>query len=154
MSELPEVTGVNHQILPDTLLKPGVVLVAGSGPERHGGISAERVSSEAAHSGGARQQQILVIRRFEGLGVGDAQHCPRALQKIRSAEPGFDAGAFGEAIVLIHPEPPVQRKVAEAVRVLDIKSELIDLAGIVKVEEAAAASQVVGKQAGLQVRVG
>ena len=152
--ELPEIFGVHHQVFADTLLKPGVVLIALPRAERCRCVGAEHVGGESAHAGGAGEQQVLVIRRFHGVGVPQAQHGPRLLDQKGKAAARLDAGLLAQPVVLVDAQAVVEGEVPQSDRILAIESELVDFAGIAEMEQDASARQVVGNQSGRQVGVG
>src|ERR1019366_7455632 len=119
-----------HQVFADGLLETGVELVAAAGPNGRG-YAAENVLVQSAHSGGAREEQVFVERRFKRAGVCDAQHGPRPLDVVSDADPRFGAVVGAKAGIAVGAETDIEQEMAPRDGILRIHRELIDVAGAV-----------------------
>ena len=110
IGEFPEVVGVHHEEAVDGLLKAGVELVAGPRGGRHGAEGADA---------GARQQQVLVVRRFHGMGIRSAEHRAGPLDVVRDAGARLEPGGGCRAVVTVEADAAIHRPLAKGDVVLD-----------------------------------
>src|ERR1035437_9232777 len=149
---LPEMAGINQPVPADGLLKAGIELIPVAGLQRrtHG---AKHVLRQAADSGRAREQKVLVERGFQRPRVGYAQYRSGAFDVVRYTEPRLRAGRFAKAIIPVETETWSERKMSKRNRILHVKRGLVDISGSVILEQLPATGQVVRNQTHIQIRV-
>ena len=114
---LPDVFAVKDKVLPKGLLETSVKLIAPTRTQRGSGHAGtdrrrhDRVDHRIVASH-ARQDQVLVERRFERAGVGNAQHGIGGLDIVGDAQARLRLCGAGNAIVVIESESQVEGPVA------------------------------------------
>ena len=144
MRELPEVVGVDQQVLSNRLLKAPVELVAEARLNRHAGRT-EYVLGQPADPGRAREQQILIERCFKSSRVSYPQNRSGLLDVISNPSRG-SGPVRNQTIVTVKAEPNVEQEVACRDRILRIERVLVDVGGGME-PRAFRRGQVEGKQA-------
>ena len=149
VGEFPEVVGVQLKVAAERLLQAQIVLVAAARFDRAGFQGAEDVGGESAGAGGAGENQVLVVRGFQGARVGGAEDRAGALQQVGCAEPRFGGSGLAQTVVPIEPQAGNEREMPQGDRVLYVEGVLVHVGAAGEVEGDAAGGQIVGGQSRL-----
>ena len=75
----------------------------------------------------AGEHQVFVERRFQGAGVGSAQHGIARLDVVRDAQARFGLAGAGDAVVDVAAKTEIEAPVLERDGVLDVQAEFVDV---------------------------
>ena len=99
---------------------------------RGGGV--EYILRETACPCCAREQQVLIKRRFERSRISRAQHRSRFFNVIRQAHSRRSAGRLRQPVIRVASQADVQQKAAQRDLVLNIGRILVNVMAGLKVE--------------------
>ena len=94
VSEFPEIVGVQLKVAAEGLLQAEIVLVAAARFDRARFERAEDVGGQPAGAGGTGEDQVLVVRGFQGARVGGAEHRAGGFSRYEAPTRGSAAVAW------------------------------------------------------------
>ena len=144
---LDEVAEVEHRPAAERLLNPELALI----PLPR--LEDLPLAEQPVQSKAARQQQVLVVRRFHRPAVRRAQHRAAVGHGVRDAEARLDQRVGGETVVVVETEAELEGGVPRLDVVLDVRRLLLDGRCLSVGERRSPARQVEGQQIRIEIRI-
>ncbi len=107
VSKFPEVPGGDHKVSAEGLLKAGVKLIPAARHERVLSESANAIRRQAARSGGAGKQQILIIGRIKQPRIACANDGVGRQDGVRNTDSGLKLTGIAQASVNALPQTAI-----------------------------------------------
>src|SRR5580698_1381747 len=130
----PDVIPAEDEVLAKSLLEAGMEFVAETRfqSSRHPGRTDEKRREHSIRTSGTRQHEILVERRLQSAGIGNAQHGVRTFEAVSDTHTRFRLARYREAVVQITADTDVEEPVTSLDLILDIHGQFLDI-GVAKI---------------------